>query len=162
MLVPSYPRVFVCFSFQTHTSYHLQRGLFFTPRNNEPTKCCPRKQKKINELLRMHHQYAWPANHTRYIIFMRTNAHTNFSGREGKYTDFLCKKWYIAITANRSQDQPRDIIHINTMKMWITVVPIVYTVHCTPALSQKQNLTGSKQSCHELEYPFENNIINEK
>ena len=44
---------------------------------------------------------------------MRTNAHTNFSERRGRYTDFLCKKQYVASTADRSQDQPHDVI-INT------------------------------------------------
>ena len=44
---------------------------------------------------------------------MLTDAHTNFSERKGRYTDFLCKKQDIAITANRSQDQLHDV-KINT------------------------------------------------
>ena len=57
-----------------------------------------------NQRVATHHSHAWPANHTRHVIYLRTNVHTNFSGRGGGFTDFLCKKHYIAITANRRQD----------------------------------------------------------
>ena len=96
---------------------------------------------------------------------MPTNQCTyELGGKGGKYTDVLCKsrKLQSKPTAVMAKQMIYNTRYVFATKMWTAAVPVEYMIHCTPALSQKQNLTGSKQSCHELEYPFENNIINEK
>lgn len=97
------PPVFVCFSIRTHTFLvSFAKGVYSSHQEKM-------NQPKENQRVAMHHYYAWPAYHTLYIIYMRTNSHTNFNGRGGRSTEFLCKKQYIAITANRHQDKPHYI-----------------------------------------------------
>ena len=93
-------------SFHTQTSY--RRGLFFTPRIKEPTKFSPVNKRKSTScyasLIRMarkpypvHNIHAYQCAYE----FQRT-------GRQ-VCCFFLSKKQYIAITANRRQDQLTDI-----------------------------------------------------
>ena len=66
----------------------------------------------------------------------RCTYHTNISGRVGENTHFLCKKQYLVyLLSEQTAVQANHIDTIkNTIKMWIAVAPIVYAIHCTPAL----------------------------
>ena len=96
------------FSFQTLTCIvSFSTGGYSSPQELKNQR---HALQKTNESKRVAtYYYFWLANHTRYIIYMRTNAHTNFSVRGGRNHDFRCINQYIAITANPCQDQPHDI-----------------------------------------------------
>ena len=82
---------------------------YFSPQelNNQPN--APQKSKENQRVASYALVIRMARKPLRYVIYKSTSAHTNFSGRGGRYTDFLCKKQYIAITANRRQDKVTDL-----------------------------------------------------